>query len=67
MEILKDWRNIPMNVKFSELSNELQQYVCESSHYLVDENDEIHDEWNSENITEDDIAEQKTYDENGEL
>lgn len=51
-----------MGVKYSDLSNELQKYVRESSHYTVDDNDEIHDEWNSE-----DIEDQKTYDETGEL
>ena len=56
-----------MRVKYSELSNELKQYVRESSHYTVDNDDYIHDEWNSPEITEDDIAEQKTYDETGEL
>ena len=56
-----------MKVKLSELSTELQAYVGRSSHYYVDNNDYIHDEWNSEDITEDDIAEQKIYDETGEL
>lgn len=57
------------NVKYNDLSNELQKYVRESSHYTVDidGNDEIHDEWNSENITKEDIEEQKVYDETGEL
>lgn len=56
-----------IRAKYSELSNDLKKYVAESSHYYVDNDDEIHDEWNSPEITEDDIAEQKTYDENGEL
>jgi len=56
-----------MNVKYSELSNELQKYVRETSHYTVDDNDEIHSEWNDENITAKDIEDQKTFDETGEL
>jgi len=58
-----------MRVKYSELSNELKKYVSESSHYTVDIDgtEEIHDEWNSENITAEDIEDQKTYDETGEL
>ncbi|HEY8540780.1 MAG TPA: hypothetical protein VIL29_00245 [Pseudothermotoga sp.] len=56
-----------MKVKYSELSNELKKYVRESSHYTVDEEDFIHDEWNSEDITAEDIEDQKTYDETGEL
>jgi hypothetical protein len=58
-----------MKVKYSELSNDLQKYVASSSHYWVDvdHEGEIRDEWNSEDITEDDIAEQKVYDETGEL
>lgn len=54
-------------VKYSDLTNELKKYVRESSHYTVDENDEIHSEWNDENITAEDIEDQKTYDETGEL
>ena len=54
-------------VKYSELSNDLKKYVRESSHYTVDNDDYIHDEWNSENITAEDIEDQKTYDETGEL
>ena len=54
-------------VKYSELSNDLQKYVRDSSHYMVDEEDYIHDEWNSDDITEEDIEDQKTYDETGEL
>jgi hypothetical protein len=58
-----------MNVKYDELNNELKKYVAESSHYWVDvdHEGEIKDEWNSENITAEDIEEQKTYDEMGEL
>jgi len=56
-----------MRVKYSDLPNELQKYVAESSHYTVDNDDYIHDEWNSEDISEEDIEDQKTYDETGEL
>lgn len=56
-----------MRAKYSELPDDLKKYVSESSHYYVDDNDEIHDEWNSPEITADDIEEQKTYDEMGEL
>lgn len=52
-----------MRAKYSDLKNELKKYVRESSHYTVDENDEIRDEWNSEDITAEDIEEQKTFDE----
>ena len=61
------YRTVQDRVKFSELSNELKKYVGDSSHYYVDNDNYVHDEWNSPEITEDDIAEQKTYDENGEL
>ncbi len=58
-----------MSIKYSELPEHLQKYVVESSHYYFDCNgdEEIHDEWNSENITAEDIEDQKTYDETGEL
>lgn len=56
-----------MNVKYSELSNTNKEYVRLSSHYSIDHDGAICDEWNSKNITEDDIEEQKTYDETGEL
>jgi hypothetical protein len=56
-----------MRVKYSELNNDLKKYVRESSHYTVDENDEIHSEWNDENITAEDIENQKIYDDTGEL
>jgi len=56
-----------MNVKYSDLSNDLQKYVRDTSHYTVDEKDEIKSEWNDQNITAEDIEEQKTYDETGEL
>lgn len=55
------------NVRYSELSDDLKKYVLKSSHYTIDENDEIHSEWNDENITAEDIEDQKTYEETGEL
>lgn len=54
-------------MKYESLSNELKRYIIESSHYTVGDDDCIHDEWNSENITAEDIEDQKTYDETGEL
>jgi hypothetical protein len=56
-----------MNVKYSDLTNDLQTYVRDTSHYTVDENDEIHSEWNDQNITAEDIKDQKTCDETEEL
>lgn len=56
-----------MKIKYDELNNTLKKYVSESSHYTVDENGYIHSEWNDENITAEDIEDQKNYDETGEL
>jgi hypothetical protein len=55
---LEELEELSMKVKYSELSNDLKK---------VDEEDFIHDEWNSEDITAEDIEDQKTYDETGEL